>query len=476
MNEEKKTFHGAVVRVDELPYENRRKVALSAAEYFCEHEGEFEELLGGLIQKRPELCKFELEKVRPVADCADKLSPAQKNNVLFACLLFYVLSKGAYPHEYWTGALQSPEDTAVYRLKKLGTAFAECCENPCAAEKAVKSELLNMKRRDIAPLLSGRVEVGQVKLFEMLWDVIVRKIGNNSPRLWKNKLGEFIGKDFAVRRDCEFKEGRGNIEIYAVSYEGKLDKPMHDECEDCSFVTFYGDDNTWLAACSDGVGSCANSSEGSLLATEYLSEVISNYLNAHGISGGAPSERDWAEFIYRLRFRLAEDFYAMWEAAVMRTENFSEERGGVKSFSATLQFAFGCERFIACGRLGDGTFYVRTESGGGFILNDGVSGVTRGEVLTVPNLKESPSAMQISIFPAGEISDIIISSDGVSGALGEDIPSLERFVKRAEELPFEERCAYLSRTAKLCSEYNETHHGSGDDCTLAHIHLKDKRL
>ena len=288
----------------------------------------------------------------------------------------------------------------------------------------------------------------------------------------------------------KFCEQCGTTEIYAVSYEGKLDKPMHFTCEDCSFVTVF-DENTWLAVSADGVGSCVNSHIGSGLATEMLSETIAAYLqNNHLLStdkkrrlfGTRIDKKDWAALMYFLRFDLASELYTAWDAAVRASQEFRDDPDAeISQFTSTLQFAFGCEAFTACGRIGDGTFFVKKKEAagngayyGGVLLNDGISGVTQTAVLTVAHLKANPTALLVDFFAAGEITDIIISSDGVSGALGNTVEELDKVAQKMHALSFEKRCDQLSRIARACSDYNETQHGSGDDSTVVYIRFADQ--
>lgn len=64
----------------------------------------------------------------------------------------------------------------------------------------------------------------------------------------------------------------------------------------------------------------------------------------------------------------------------------------IKEYASTLLFVFGCESFVACGILGDGKFFVRKKETvdncdmpGGIFLSDGISGITRSEVLSTVN-------------------------------------------------------------------------------------------
>ena len=303
-----------------------------------------------------------------------------------------------------------------------------------------------------------------------------------------------------VRYNCEYAEDREKVQIYAVSYTGCQEKPMHVECEDYCFTEFY-DEDTWLAVSCDGVGSCSYSSIGSRAATVALSAVIDAYLTENNILnkddkgeekrwrlGKLPLSKDkkavhdderWGKLMYYLQNNLANDLYEFWQDTVNEAQRILNiNTDDLSQYTTTLQFAFGCKAFVACGRVGDGRFFVGKHEGtgnaslGGFMLNDGISGVTQPAVYTIVHLKNNPHALQISFFSPDELDDIIISSDGCDGYLGDSVPALLARADEFSALPFKDRCEKLAAVARLCSEVNSTMYGSGDDSTIVHIHFK----
>ena len=80
--------------------------------------------------------------------------------------------------------------------------------------------------------------------------------------------------------------------------------------------------------------------------------------------------------------------------------------------------------------------------------------------------------MQVDFFNRDEVSDILISSDGVSEFLGNSLSKLNEFSESIREMEFEKRCSYLSQITAKLSDYNETNHGSGDDSTLIYIRFR----
>ena len=170
----------------------------------------------------------------------------------------------------------------------------------------------------------------------------------------------------------------------------------------------------------------------------------------------------------------------MWEQEITSSPEYTNSKTPrVVDFASTMQFAFGCAKFVACGRIGDGSFYVKMKKiagddmAGGFILNDGISGVLRIPVLDVSQLGKAPQALQISFFNADAVSDILISSDGLTNAVGESIREIDEFVGKLSGRPFDKCCAELDRIAQKCSDYNETDYGVGDDSSVGFIHYND---
>ena len=500
-----------IEKLEELDLKRRQSEAIKIAGYFADLQQEkgtdFICRFGRDREMFPILYAFSEREFTDVVKTMGNVSQDKKNNVFTAYVLFYIISAGKYPQEYWPdGVLNKSEDTLLGVIRSKGKEL----ESKLASDgygnvgQSIIRIINNYRRekesRYIAAAVGGEECVGIATIYELFWDVFVMKYCNYRPLFWKEKIGEFYNKEYKIRVDedraCEFKEtkeGEKRVEIYAVSYEGKLDKPMHYSCEDCSFVTFYND-NMWLAVSADGVGSCKNSHNGSLLATEKLSDVIVDYLKEKKLLPGdglgkvvfgkyrAISNEVWSNLMYFLRFELAHEFYEAWEAAVKSSGEFIEnEDFDITQYASTLQFAFGCAAFIACGRVGDGRFFVRKkekfESGyyyGGVLLDDCISGVVQTAVMTVANLKYNPSALQVAFFRPDEVEDIIISSDGADSALGDTVEKVSKFAEKMHKLPFDERCVELSRVARLCSDCNGTQNGSGDDCTLVHICIKDR--
>ena len=478
----------------EFSYEERRKAALEISKYFASinTETDFFSDIKNLQDKFILMKDFSAKMLLPVLSTFKKLSLAQKNNVICACVLFYLFS-GDYPQNFFTGARVAIEEYKVGKIrlkaKELSDLYKSIgLENFSKSVDAVTKEFQrDLEASDLDDLTSNCNFVGHTKLYEMFWEVFVMKYANYKPSLWQGKIEEFSGKEYSIREDCEYKIQKENFEVYAVSYEGKLSKPMHDGCEDYSLVSIY-DENTFLSVSCDGVGSSINSQEGAKECASVLNEIIGDYLLKNRFlslrktvttANKSISKKKWAMLMYFLKFSLAKRLYKEWEEILIARYGLKPEEFDPSEFSTTLQFVFCCKKFIAAGRLGDGSFYVRKREkvgdaliNGGMLLNDGISSVTQSAVMTVANLKNNPTSMQVDFFNRDEVSDILISSDGVSEFLGNSLSKLNEFSESIREMEFEKRCSYLSQITAKLSDYNETNHGSGDDSTLIYIRFR----
>ena len=434
----------------------------------------------------PMLKGFGKAAVDEIIASAD-FNDVQKNNVAVAVMIFYILTKGEYPQELWRNSALKYSETLLGQYSARGKEFAEFVrknldDKPFSEINAFNKRIIReQKKKDIAEIISDLRGVGAYKLFEMLWDVFITKYGHYSVKIWLSKISEFADKNYAHR--CEYRIRNKRSEIYAVSSEGKLDKPLHLGCEDHSLVKFISE-SCWIAVVADGVGSCEHSSVGSEAASVALEQTVVNHLLKKGflVSKSKVSVTDKKddipeELMDYFKSRFAKEFYSKWEKTIKLSAEYKKSPSeDVSPFGTTFQFAFGFKKLIACGRLGDGGFFVRLKGNndkvfGGFNLNDGISGVVRPEVFTVSHLKNSPQLLRIDFFDAGEVSDIVITSDGMLGALGETVVKREAFVRKYVSMLFTERCRALSDLADACADYNETNCGNGDDSSIAFIHF-----
>lgn len=416
---------------------------------------------------------------------------SKNDNYIIAYLVFYIVSGGKYPQDAWGDAIVDYDKTSIGKLESVASSTKSAIEDVCGRrvasdfERKFDATLLEQKRKNVLEAMGNLCGVGSTKIFELLWVIFAKQFEYYDLAFWIKTLQEFYDKKYVVREESH-KICDDHIELFNVSYEGRLNKPGHNGCEDYSYVEKF-DDNIWLVVVADGVGSCINSALGSKTIAICLSDCLRKYLTDHRLIKNAkriwgtstPDARDYAELMYYIEFSLAKDLYKRWEETIKRSPDYqSATKENMSEFATTLQFAFGCAKFIACGVLGDGSFYIKKKvrdgasTCGGFVLNDGLSGVLRHEVLTVPHLKNNPKALQISFYNYDDISDIFISSDGVTNAIGETVESADKFVANISLFPFDERCRALEQLSQKCSDCNETNFGSGDDSSIAYVHIK----
>ena len=419
---------------------------------------------------------------------------SEKETRIVAYLLFYIFSGGNYADVLWRELLEDYSATSIGKVEITFKATKKTIETCCGRRVAsgfhdmFKGVLYGQEGAYIHEAMGDLTGVGCAKIFERLYTVFVKDF-NYDISGWKEKLNEYESSEYTIRKDpdddpCVRALQCAGADLFAVSYECKLEKLGHDSCQDYSFVDKY-DEDTWLVVVADGVGSCIHSAVGSRQAALSLSSCISEYLTKHGFidEGGqalsaSRSDDDFARLMYYLKFSLAKEFYGLWEQEITSSPTYKNSpKPSVVDFASTMQFAFGCAKFVACGRVGDGNFYVKMKKNAGddmaagFVLNDGISGVLRIPVLNVSHLGKAPQALQISFFNADAVSDILIASDGLNLAVGKSIREVDEFVGKLSGLPFDKRCQELDRIAQKCSDYNETDYGIGDDSSVGFIHF-----
>lgn len=499
----------------EYNFEERSGLAASVVSYIAEnseHGSDYTKGYGQLIAQFPVLKDLDLRYFDDICRSIAKFVGEQHNNLYVAFVLFYIYTCGEYPARYWEEALIPAAQTKYAAARAAGKQFSSAVASESDVlgkfNEVMKDYQRAIKRKSVTALMRNDDGLGMANIYEMFWDVFVNKYCNYNVTLWKRTIDSYRGKTHTVRHgtynsvsyNCEYAEDRDKVQIYAVSYTGCQEKPMHVECEDYCFIEFY-DEDTWLAVSCDGVGSCSYSSIGSRAATGALSAVIDAYLTENSILNkddkgeekrgrlgklflskdkkALHDDEKWGKLMYYLQNNLAADVYEFWRDTVNEAQRvLGINTDDLSQYTTTLQFAFGCKAFVACGRVGDGRFFVGKHEGagnasiGGFMLNDGISGVTQPAVYTVVHLKNNPHALQISFFNPDELDDIIISSDGCDSYLGDSVPSMLARAREFNALVFSERCKKLASAARQCAELNGALYGSGDDSTIVHIHFK----
>ena len=438
------------------------------------------ELAPTLKREFPQLSDFDTSRFSSFFSQIKSPNLNARNNFFCAYTLFYILTGGQYPQDCWQGYVDK-----YIQVKKLE-------ESADRKEKdLIKKLLLNNEKNAISQFVEGVEIIGYVKTFEILWEVLGQYYRLYKPSNLKKIISEFHSQKNIVREKCFFKTETEQLQLFAISCMGKQSKPMHVECEDACKVAFFDEAKTsWLAVSADGVGSALYSSIGSICAANALETVIGRQLSQskstpqnNGVYIYADSQQtdQWQEMKHYFQSTFVTDLYNEWirQLEAQKEQLPSDFEFDPSAFGTTLQFAFGCADFIACGRLGDGRYFIRNRDEhdaalptSGELLTDGVSGVTQEVVFTPAHLKENPNYLKISFYSPNDLTDIIISSDGLNRAIGDTVRDADQFVTAIDKLPFDEKCQKLEKIVYSCSEYNKTYHGSGDDSTIVYVHLK----
>lgn len=475
----------------------RERIA-AAAEFAKLFEGE--EKTSSLLKKRD---LFGADPRRLYAP-AEYGAEGKEREYVLAALIFYLLSGGKYAQDVWKDVLKPGAETD-YQIVRASFKTLASTLRPILSgvEKELspfsKETVTALKRNDVALALAEAdmdgTETGGCKLFELLWEVLVTKYGLYSAAFWGKTLSESAQMTHICR--CHSELVREDVELFSVSYQGRLEKPSHPTCQDYSECVFFDDallGDAFLAVSADGVGSSVHSAVGSELAVKALIAALYDLLPAetetHARFKRLPNRRApvflradgngesvYGSFMENLRFGLASKLYEGWRKRV-------EEVGGADAddaaYCTTLQFVFGCRRFLACGAVGDGVFAVKKhekigdgEIAGIFRPGDGISGVTRSNVLGVPHLRTNPDALQIFFFDPAEVDSVLIASDGADALFDLPPEELVRKMEELERLGARERGERLDRLARIGADCNETNYGCGDDCSIAFVRLKD---
>ncbi len=419
---------------------------------------------------------------------------AKAENIELACYLVFLLTD-LYPEEAFPQAerpLPEIPGSLIDEHYKNLVSLVEKNLGPKEAEEvkaARKAQRLLATRRAIAPFVIDKPYVGYAKLFEILYEVFAAKYSYNGPKIYLPLLRSSINDHFNIRPGCQFEYRGAKEQHYAVSYQGKMSKPMHDSCEDCCFsYNFSSHFPLYAVVVCDGVGSALHSSDGSYCAGQAVVSLLSSKLKEWHIERGLQSEKKAIERIKEnalpyMQFQFGSDLYRYWQYFVEKTEAFhiDGEKATFADFATTLQFVFVTPAYVFTGKLGDGHFYVRKKDNvagsqeiGIFSLNDGYSGVTQSSVFTLPHLYRNPGLLRVEVFPKSEVHDVLLHSDGLDG----NIPSISKaysLMNGLHEADFEAMKKRLDDLAMLSADVSLTLGGSGDDSSVAYLRMEGKR-
>ena len=428
---------------------------------------------------------YDPEKVIPLLSdiCNEKI----RRNLLIIYGLIYLLSK-KYPQEIFGSDAIGSSDDSLSQCRICTDSY-----NSVVSIPGVPSKIKFLTSREVSSVeyaLRGNL----VKKF---LDVSLLKNANIAEFLTVGAILKdqfFVAKSydeikwaelFKNEKNCLQIKENSRIEqhiqcgrswdIHAVTMQGN----NHKKCDDYSKICKI-DNKTWFCCSADGVGSSPDSHIGSRIAAQTFEEKIKNAYKKYG-----PTKK----LMWYIRFELAKNAARTWKTNIQK--EIAQQEFSTSNFATTFLFTFCCEKFIACGQIGDGNFLIEKQETinskkryGYLSLSDGFSGVTQAAVLNVAHLLKNPSAMQISFFEPDEISGIIMTSDGANGLFYKNIdgilfPQFKDLLNAADVLLSLKEEKYQNckiRIHDMCAQYssaNKYSGGRGDDCTV--VYVKNRR-
>ncbi len=441
-----------------------------------------EEVLFALKKCQPKAlfyCEYN-DILEGIAGMTHTPTAQQAINYVVSYVLFCVIMRGHKPAECWSEDADKQYAKIIDVCYKLTLDYLGYDYSGQADQLGylVNELRWGAKEKYISALRDIEEDVRFINLYERFWDVFVEETCIFSASIYLKFIREIKNKKYEVRQGTENKYEDDRLFAYTISYRGQ--KQGHTVCDDYVLFKQYDGADAWLAVCCDGVGSRIYSSKGAFCAAQALDRVIGGRLSDRA-KHDWHREQDCEDWMTFLRYGLADALYQAWEEEIKQCEEYKECDQKIVEFATTLQFAFGYRGMIACGRLGDGTLFVRKVENnaeesvdGGFLLNDGISGVTRHTVLALPSLKVHPTALQVDFFAADEVTDIVIGTDGVSGCMYDNtsVARIIKLVKELDAMPADARCAKLSNMAMVSSDVTQMRYGRGDDASIVFVHLK----
>ena len=454
--------------------------ALSLSWFFVENQ---EIVIERVKKEFPIFDSFDIRNIQPLFETFTK--PANKNNILLAAMIFFIISDKKYPQEYWPDALKLKEKTKIFSFKDTFNSYTNALgrELVPADHKAVFNNIIKeYKRSEIMPHIRDDDRVpGWVCLFEIIFETFVEKYDKYSPKIYIKYLESYTTKKFHKREgtECILKD----FNAYSVSFAGNMDKPGHADCEDYSFVKILDKSKqVILMAVCDGVGSAIDSETGSRCACEALQIVIYRWLKRLDLVKRKPTDstRRYQTLMPMLQYDLASELYIQWQKLVMASSSYQKvksQKPSMNQFTSTMQFALITPLFVCTGKVGDGSFYLRKREKNGnedldgiFELTDGRSDVLEKAVLNMAILDTNPRSLQINFYRRDEVKDILITSDGVSPIFKDDSIKAYYIMKDLYRSKYFERIEKLEKMARHGSDVNTVDYSSGgDDASVAYI-------
>lgn len=207
---------------------------------------------------------------------------------------------------------------------------------------------------------------------------------------------------------------------YGISATGTSHLERGVPCQDSFWILPSQErDGTWVAAVADGVGSCANAREGSLVAAREAASFCARCL---------PVERDLPNVYSMVRTAMNWAFKEVTRQA---------ERDGqpLESYDTTLTLAIFDGTRVVYGHCGDGGLFVLTRDG---YVEEVTTPQHGRDGVTVLPLREGYRGWQIGTYD-GDVASVLLVTDGMRSALvpgllqldGDDKPAGRHGVRAA---------------------------------------------
>ena len=194
----------------------------------------------------------------------------------------------------------------------------------------------------------------------------------------------------------------GSVGVYGISIQGKSHVAKNQCCQDYNSFWYLPDENIWILAIADGVGSCSLSHWGAYTAVSKAIEFLRERLCSESASAGhakclANYTVEEIETIYNDAFTFAQK----------EVENFADaNQQPVFNFQSTLTVALYDGQLLYCCHVGDDGIVAEGVSGKYLMVTDRVKGDEANSVYTL-------QSGCWSVRRVNNVVALVMSTDGI---------------------------------------------------------------
>lgn len=429
---------------------------------------------------------FDLSRIEPLIE---HYQENFKINLFTAyCLIFIYCGK--YPDEIWN-------NESIINFFEYQKTIKECQllfdSLPIAnALKSVNNEQINELHSGMRGSFVGALyNVSNMKNYNILEEltyaaIYKEKPGGNyhtTPSKWLKFIEDIYNKVYLAEDTIDKKSiVLKKWELQSVSKKGN----SHNKCDDSATVVNFSD-KSWGAYSADGLGSRVMSHIGS----KFVGECFINCIKKMRRTFKFTFENEYSDkMMYYIQNCLAKDIARSWKKKVNQYIKSKKVNYEVDDFASTLLIAYGCEKFVVCGMIGDGNLIIEkkpvtaSNEFGYTYMDDCFTDVIQKSALNVTHLIDNPNIMQFRFFNPKEISGIILASDGANAIKYKNVDNIlysnmndllnsSNIFSELRNLNNKKRLLYLE---ELCNKYslgNKFGGGRGDDCSI--VYIKSRR-